>query len=45
LTSRDFNGDTYGDLAMGVPYEDINPITQVNAGAVNIIYGSSGRRL
>src|SRR5262245_20627429 len=35
----DFNGDGYGDLAVGVPYEDLN---FVNApGAVNIIYGSA----
>ena len=31
----DFNGDGYGDLAVGVPGEDSN------AGAVNVIYGSA----
>jgi len=34
----DFNGDGFKDLAIGVPLEDINGI--VDAGAVNIIYGS-----
>lgn len=37
LASGDFNQDGYMDLAMGVPYEDIDSV--VNAGAVNIIYG------
>jgi disulfide bond formation protein DsbB len=35
----DFNGDGYGDLAIGVPYEDIG--TNIDAGAVNVLYGSS----
>jgi hypothetical protein len=39
LTSDDFNGDGYSDLAAGVPDEDING--QSNAGSVNIIYGSA----
>jgi len=34
----DFNGDGFKDLAIGVPFEDIEGI--VDAGAVNIIYGS-----
>jgi len=34
----DFNGDGFKDLAIGVPSEDIKGI--VDAGAVNIIYGS-----
>jgi hypothetical protein len=34
----DFNGDAYSDLAVGVPKEDIG--TKVDAGLVNIIYGS-----
>jgi hypothetical protein len=44
LTTGDFNGDGYYDLAIGVPGENvgwldgIGPI--VNAGAVNVIYGS-----
>jgi FG-GAP repeat len=45
LASGDFNGDAIDDLAIGVPYEDIQPIhggmTLVTAGAVNVIYGSS----
>jgi hypothetical protein len=39
LVSDDFNGDGYGDLAAGVPDEDING--QSNAGSVNVIYGSA----
>ncbi|HYU57407.1 MAG TPA: integrin alpha, partial [Actinomycetota bacterium] len=34
----DFNGDGYGDLAVGVPGENIGSVA--NAGAVNVIYGS-----
>src|SRR5262245_1549234 len=39
----DFNGDGYGDLAIGVPYEDV-PIEAgdaFSAGAVNVLYGSA----
>lgn len=39
LATGDFNGDGFGDLAVGVPYEDINGIS--DAGAVNVIYGSA----
>ncbi|MEB3282320.1 MAG: hypothetical protein VKK42_25715 [Lyngbya sp.] len=39
LTSGDFNSDNYDDLAVGVPLEDVGNIT--NAGAVNVLYGSS----
>ena len=35
----DFNGDGTGDLAVGVPYEDVG--SAVDAGAVNIVYGSA----
>ena len=35
----DFNGDDFDDLALGVPNEDV--VGQVNAGAVNILYGSA----
>jgi hypothetical protein len=38
-TPGDFNGDGYADLALGVPYENVGSID--NAGAVNVIYGSS----
>ena len=38
LTSGDFNGDGFADLAVGVPSEAIGEIA--GAGAVNIIYGS-----
>lgn len=39
-TFADFNGDGYDDLAVGVPYEDIDGIG--NTGAVNIINGNAG---
>lgn len=39
LATGDFNGDGYDDLAIGVPDEDVG--STVDAGAVNIIYGSS----
>ncbi len=35
----DFNNDGYADLAVGVPYEDIDTI--VDAGAVEVIYGAA----
>jgi hypothetical protein len=38
--TADFNGDGFEDKAIGVPYEDIGSI--VDAGAVHVIYGSSG---
>ena len=44
VAKGDFNGDGFADLAVGVPSEDItfdNGTTAVNAGAVNIIYGSA----
>jgi len=39
LAIGDFNGDGYGDLAVGAPLENIEP--EYNAGSVNVIYGSS----
>lgn len=39
IQTGDFNDDGFGDIAIGVPYEDING--QVDAGAVNVIYGSA----
>ncbi|MBD2436402.1 FG-GAP repeat protein [Nostoc sp. FACHB-110] len=39
LAVGDFNGDGKDDLAIGVLYEDIGTI--INAGAVNVIYGSN----
>jgi len=45
MTSGDFNGDGYQDLAIGVPGEDVGWIDGVgpigDAGAVNVIYGSA----
>ncbi len=43
LTGGDFNGDSYGDLAIGVPHEDLttaNGSAIINAGAVSVLYGS-----
>jgi hypothetical protein len=37
--SSDFNGDGRSDLAVGVPDEDVG--TTADAGAVNVIYGTS----
>jgi hypothetical protein len=36
----DFNKDGYDDLAIGVPFEDING--QMDSGAVEVIYGGAG---
>jgi hypothetical protein len=38
IAKGDFNGDGFGDLAIGVPFEDLSG--QSNAGAVNVIYGA-----
>jgi len=40
LAAGDFNGDTYDDLAVGVPGESVGGTP--NAGAVNILYGMPG---
>src|SRR5262245_50109309 len=37
--SADFNHDGFADLAVGVPSENVGSV--VNAGAVNIVYGSA----
>jgi hypothetical protein len=39
LAAGDFNGDTFSDLAVGVPNEDIGRIAV--AGGVNVLYGSA----
>lgn len=41
IDQTDYNGDGYADLAIGVPSENLNNSTKVNAGIVNVIYGSS----
>jgi hypothetical protein len=49
LTAGDFNRDGYDDLAVGVPYESVEPIGGGppidGAGAVHILYGSWGSGL
>jgi len=40
LTTGDFNGDEFDDLAIGVPDEGIGSVS--DAGAVNVIYGGDG---
>src|SRR5438445_11012044 len=37
-TAADFNGDGYGDLAVGVPFETV--AGAADAGAVDVLYGS-----
>jgi len=39
LAIGDLNGDGYGDLAVGVPREDIGDVP--DAGAINVIFGGS----
>lgn len=41
LTVGDFDNDGYADLAVGVPYEDVGSTPYVDAGAVNVLYGSA----
>jgi hypothetical protein len=38
LATGDFDGDSYADLAIGVPYEDVGTIE--DAGAASVVYGS-----
>ena len=39
----DFNGDGIGDLAVGIPLEDVSG--KADAGAVQILYGTSQGRV
>jgi len=41
IAKGDFNGDSFGDLAIGVPHEDLGSIA--DAGLVTVIYGSVNR--
>jgi hypothetical protein len=41
LAAGDLNGDGYADLAIGVPHEDVGNPEVTDAGAVNVLYGSS----
>jgi hypothetical protein len=41
LTAGDFNGDGYADLAVGVPGKDTGSPVRINAGAVEILFGSA----
>jgi hypothetical protein len=43
LAAGDFNGDGKADLAIGVPFEDVNDA--VDAGEVDVIYGSASAGL
>jgi hypothetical protein len=40
LASADLDGDGSGDLAVGVPFEDLG--SDLDAGYVNVLYGSAG---
>jgi hypothetical protein len=40
VPAPDFNNDGFGDLAVGVPGEDVG--ATADAGAVNVLYGSAG---
>jgi hypothetical protein len=40
LATGDLDGDGTGDLAVGVPFEDLG--TALDAGYVNVLYGSAG---
>ncbi|WP_420454550.1 FG-GAP repeat protein [Rubrivirga sp.] len=40
LAAGDFNGDGFEDLAIGVPNEDLDGVS--NAGAVHVMYGGNG---
>jgi hypothetical protein len=41
VTGGDFNNDSFDDLAIGVPFENVG--TVVDAGGINVLYGSAGR--
>jgi hypothetical protein len=41
LATGDYDNDSFADLAVGVPFEDV--IGVLDAGAVNVLYGSAGR--
>jgi hypothetical protein len=39
LAVGDFNGDNYGDLAVGLPFEDVDVFASTtNSGSVNVLY-------
>jgi hypothetical protein len=40
LAGGDFNNDSFDDLAIGAPFEDVG--TVFDAGAINVLYGSAG---
>jgi len=41
LATGDYDNDSFADLAIGAPFEDV--IGVLDAGAVNVLYGSAGR--
>ena len=40
VTSGDFDGDGYADVAVGIPFEDIDEQGDTDAGMVGVLYGS-----
>jgi len=40
ITTGDFNGDGYADLAVGLPDEDLDKNTLVDGGCVQVLHGS-----
>jgi hypothetical protein len=40
LAAGDFDNDSFADLAVGAPFENVGSVEQ--AGAVNVLYGSAG---
>ena len=41
VATGDFDGDGIDDLAVGVPGEDVGALNKTDAGAVNVLYGST----
>jgi hypothetical protein len=39
LSTGDYDNDSFADLAIGAPFEDIGTI--LDAGAINVLYGSA----
>src|SRR5438105_1498556 len=39
IAAGDFDGNAFGDLAIGVPFKDVSNV--INSGGVNVLYGSA----